>query len=234
MGRVEPVERPLLEFGAAAPLAAVEPDQPERQRCHRLEEGEHRARDALRSFVLPGHVEGEDEGQPQHVVVTMEQRRREEAGCRPEDAFQRRHPLRRLVCIQSLHGQQPQQEGEIDILMPPVDAREEGPVEGPLADECEAQHPQGVFFEIVGVEKALHQQKAVDRKRQPTRQPQNAVKLNIPRPERSLLEQAVLEQGRADVVQQHRQAGNAFQGRAAEGKARAGKGVVLHFVRPHI
>lgn len=56
----------------------------------------------------------------------------------------------------------------------------------------------------------------------------------IPRPERSLLEQAVLQQGRADVVQQHRQAGNAFQGRAAEGKARAGKCVVLHFVRPHI
>ena len=46
--------------------------------------------------------------------------------------------------------------------------------------------------------------------------------------------EAVLEQGRADVVQQHRQAGNAFQSRAAEGKARAGKCVVLHFVRPHI
>ena len=67
MGGVEPVERPLLEFGAAAPLAAVEPDQPERQRCHRLEEGENCARDALRSFILPGHVEGEDEGQRTQV-----------------------------------------------------------------------------------------------------------------------------------------------------------------------
>ena len=102
------------------------------------------------------------------------------------------------------NGQQPQQEGEIDILMPPVDAREEGPVEGPLADKGEAQHPQGIFFEIVGVEEALHQQETVDGKGQPPRQPQNTVQLNIPRPERSLLEQAVLEQGRADVVQQHR------------------------------
>ena len=234
MGGVEPVERPLLEFGAAAPLAAVEPDQPERQRCHRLEEGEHRARDALRSFVLPGHVEGEDEGQPQHIVVTMEQRRREEAGCRPEDAFQRRHPLRRLVCIQSLHGQQAQQEGEIDILMPPVDAREEGPVEGPLADEGKAQHPQGVFFEIVGMEEALHQQETVDGKGQPTHQPQKLVQPHQPGVDGAAAEQAVLQQGRADVVQQHGQAGNAFQSRAAEGKARAGKCVVLHFVRPHI
>ena len=164
----------------------------------------------------------------------MEQSRREEAGCRPEDAFQRRHPLRRLVCIQSLHGQQPQQEGEIDILMPPVDAREEGPVEGPLADECEAQHPQGVFFEIVGVEEALHQQKAVDGKGQPPRQPQKLVQPHQPGVDGAAAEQAVLQQGRADVVQQHGQAGNAFQGRAAEGKARAGKCVVLHFVRPHI
>ena len=234
MGRVEPVERPLLEFGAAAPLAAVEPDQPECQRCHRLEEGEHRARDALRSFVLPGHVEGEDEGQPHHVVVTMEQRRREEAGCRPEDAFQRRHPLRRLGCIQSLHGQQPQQEGEIDILMPPVDAREEGPVEGSLADEGEAQHPQGVFFEIVGVEKALHQQETVDGKRQPPHQPQKLVQPHQPGVDGAAAEQAVLQQGGPQMVHQHGQAGNAFQSRAAEGKARAGKCVVLHFVRPHI
>ena len=158
----------------------------------------------------------------------MEQRRREEAGCRPEDAFQRRHPLRRLVCIQSLHGQQAQQQGEIDILMSPVDAGEERPVEGPLTDEGEAQHPQGVFFEIVGVEEALHQQETVDGKRQPPRQPQNAVHLNIPRPERSLLEQAVLEQGRADVVQQHRQAGNAFQSRAAEAGAPGGSKGRVH------
>ena len=164
----------------------------------------------------------------------MEQRRREEAGCRPEDAFQRRHPLRRLGCIQSLHGQQAQQEGKIDILMSPVDAREEGPVEGSLADEGEAQHPQGVFFEIVGVEKALHQQKAVDGKGQPTHQPQKLVQPHQPGVDGAAAEQAILQQGRADVVQQHRQAGNAFQSRAAEGKARAGKCVVLHFVRPHI
>ena len=130
--------------------------------------------------------------------------------------------------------EQPQQEGEIDILMPPVDAGEEGPVEGSLADEGEAQHPQGVFFEIVGVEKALHQQETVDGKGQPTHQPQKLVQPHQPGVDGAAAEQAVLQQGRADVIQQHGQAGNAFQGRAAEGKVRAGKCVVLHFVRPHI
>ena len=158
----------------------------------------------------------------------MEQRRRQEAGCRPEDAFQRRHPLRRLGCIQSLHGQQAQQEGEIDILMSPVDAGEERPVEGPLTDECEAQHPQGVFFEIVGVEEALHQQKAVDGKGQPTHQPQKLVQPHQPGVDGAAAEQAVLQQGRADVVQQHGQAGNAFQSRTAEAGAPGGSKGRVH------
>ena len=54
-----------------------------------------------------------------------------------------------------------------------------------------AQHPQGVFFEIVGVEKALHQQETVDGKGQPTHQPQKLVQPHQPGVDGAAAEQAL-------------------------------------------
>ena len=118
--------------------------------------------------------------------------------------------------------------------MPPPDPGEEGPVEGELTEEGKAQHPQGVFPEVVGVHEPLHQQEAVDGKGQPPRQPHHKIQPDAALPDGILPEQAVFQQSRADVVDEHGQAGDALQRRAAEGRPRAGKCVVLHFVRPHI
>ena len=103
-------------------------------------------------------------------------------------------------------------------------------VKGHLTDEGKQEQPPDVFFHIVGMYKALHQQKAEDRKGQPPGEAQHHVQPVKRIGRKGVLREgagvqpgrkdACLDAGRADVVHQHGDAGNGFKSSAAEGAAR--------------
>ena len=133
--------------------------------------------------------------------------------------------------LQTCHGQHAQRQRPVNILMVQCKGRaEKCKVKGHFTDESKQEQPPDVFFHIVGMYKALHQQEAEDRKGQPPGEAQDPVQLEqrklIPcaagnfSPFQLRQQMAGLDAGRADVVHQHGDAGNGFKSGAAETAAR--------------
>ena len=133
--------------------------------------------------------------------------------------------------LESCHGQHAQRQRPVNILR----AREKGgaeerKVKGHLAQKAEQHQPPPIAFDVVGVHKALHQQKAEQGKGQPPGEAQHHVQPVKRIGRKGVLREgagvqpgrkdARLDAGRADVVHQHGDAGNGFQSGAAEGAAR--------------
>mgnify|MGYP000054954340 FL=1 len=141
--------------------------------------------------------------------------------------------------LQTCHGQHAQRQRPVNVLRTEVKGgAEERKVKGYLAQKAEQHQPPKVAFDVVGVHKALHQQKAEDRKGQPPGEAQHHVQpvqriggKGVPREGAAVQpgrKDTCLDAGRADVVHQHGDAGNGFKGGAAEAAARGKCGHKKH------
>ena len=145
--------------------------------------------------------------------------------------------------LQTCHGQHAQRQRPVNVLCTGVKrGAEKSKVKGHLTDEGKQEQPPDVFFHIVGMYKALHQQKTEDGKSQPPGEAQDSIQLE----QRKLIQcaagnfslfqlrqqKASLDAGCTDVVDEHGDAGDHFERRAAEAAAGGGQKGLVHRAVP--
>ena len=231
MHRVEPVKGLFLQRTARTALSVIEPDQHKGQRGGELEQKQRCARKALPLAVCAGEVQRADDQHADGVVVGIGSQRQRSAAPGTQDALPAGQAVFLFKVLESCHGQHAQRQRPVNILR----AREKGgaeerKVKGHLAQKAEQHQPPKVAFDVVGVHKALHQQKTEQRKGQPPGEAQHHVQPVQRVGRKGVLgegagvqpgrKDARLDAGRADVVHQHGDAGNGFKSGAAEGAAR--------------
>ena len=156
-----------MQRTARAPLAVIEPDQHKSQRGGELPGKQHGSHDALVLAVATGQVQRTDDEHTDAVVVRTSQKRRKRAACRTQEPFPAGRAVRLFKMLQPCHGQHAQRQRPVNVLRTEVKGgAEERKVKGHLTDEGKQEQPPDVFFHIVGMYKALHQQETEDGKRQ--------------------------------------------------------------------
>ena len=99
---------------------------------------------------------------------------------------------------------------------------EKGKVERQLAHQPEAQKLQKVASDVVRVQKALHQQETEDGERQPSDEPQHKIQRYKGGGGCCVIGIAAFDAGSADVINEHGDAGDVLECRAAEPEAGGG------------
>ena len=221
-----------MQRTARAALSVIEPDQHKGQRRGELEQKQRCACKALPLAVCAGQVQGADDEHADGVVVCTGQKRRERTGTDAQQAFPAGSAVRFFKVPQPCHGQHAQRQRPVNVLVLRGERRaEEGQIKGYFAQKAEQQQPPKVAFDVVGVDEALHQQKAEQGKGQPSGEAQHHVQPVQRIGGKGVLREGAdvqpgrkdtgLDAGRADVVHQHGEAGNGFKSGAAEAEAAA-------------
>ena len=216
---------------ARAALPVVEPDQHKGQRRGQLEQKQQRTCKALPLAVCAGQVQGADDEHADGVVVGVGSQRQRGAAARPHKPLPAGQAVFLFKVPQPCHSQHAQRQRPVNVLVLRGERRaEEGQIKGYLADKAEQHQPPKVAFDVVGVHKALHQQKAEQGKGQPPGKAQHHVQPVQRVGRKGVLgegagvqpgrKDACLDAGRADMVHQHGNAGNGFKSSAAESAAR--------------
>ena len=166
------------------------------------------------------------------MVVGVGNQRQRGAAARPHKPLPAGQAVFLFKALEPCHGQHAQRQRPVNVLVLRGERRaEEGQIKGYFAQKAEQHQPPKVAFDVVGVDEALHQQKAEQGKGQPPGEAQHHVQ-----PVQRIGGKGVLREGagvqpgrkdtcfdagRADVVHQHGDAGNGFKSGAAEAEAAA-------------
>ena len=228
--RVEPVKGLFLQWTARAALPVIEPDQHKGQRCGELEQKQQRTCKALPLAVCTGEVQRADDDHADGMVVGAGSQRQCGAPARPYKPLPAGQAVFLFKALEPCHGQHAQRQRPVNVLCTEVKGGAvERKVKGYFAQKAEQHQPPKVAFDVVGVHKALHQQKAEQGKGQPSGEAQHHVQPVQRIGGKGVLREGAgvqpgrkdtrLDAGRTDVVHQHGDAGNGFKSGAAEAEA---------------
>ena len=179
-------------------LHAEQPDgvhQPAQKHHVDPVQGQHLSQQAP-PFPAPENVKSEHGQHTGTVVIRHAQRSQQRPCCCHCGAHRQRDPELLLFAhrFHQMHPQKPQQQRPDDVLVHRVEpSAAVHQVKGDLRKQSKQQQPQGVFFQVMGVEIALHRHKRKDGKRQP------------PGTSQPLLRR---QKGRPQVIHQHQRHGN--------------------------
>ena len=165
------------------------------------------------------------------MVVGVGSQRQRGAAARPHKPLPAGQAVFLFKALEPCHSQYAQRQRPVNVLRTGVKGgAEERKVKRNLAQKAEQHQLPKVAFDVVGVHKALYQQKAEQGKGQPPGEAQHHVQPVQRVGGKGVLREgagvqpgrkdACLDAGRADVVHQHGNAGNGLKSSAAESAAR--------------
>ena len=173
------------------------------------------------------------------VVVGVDSQRQRGAAARPHKPLPAGQAVFLFKALESCHSQHAQRQRPVNVLVLRGErCAEKGKVKRHLAQKAEQQKPPKVAFDVVGVQKALHGQKAEDGKGQPPDIPQHTVcrQQGADRDATAAgstggegrQQDTGFDAGSADVINEHGDAGDVFERCAAESAADRGFGSLGH------
>lgn len=179
MRRIEGVEQVLVLF---PPLSVIEKQKRKSDEHIRpLPVDRDGAAEALKDLVEPEEIENQDQDEPLVLVVREQKCGKIHESDRLRDLKYRGEKQRLYAVLNQLpqiQHEETQKKREVDVLMGRVDnPAVESQVERDLRDKGEDKHAEHVLFAAPGIEKALDQEKAEDRKCDAADAPEHLVQL---------------------------------------------------------